>query len=105
MKATGASSNLDSSWNPERHDAANANIAYTMTMMRPMPLVRPVVSAMPDHLQSVYHDQNGWAYCGHNQIGPTCFIGYPPEERYWGQDHCCENITPEFPTRTVDGHR
>src|SRR5699024_11863540 len=55
INATGASSNFDSSWNPERHDAASASMAYTMTMIRPAPVVRSVVSAMTNYLQFVEH--------------------------------------------------
>src|SRR5690625_4308960 len=82
-------------------------------MMRPMPLVLPdvsvvvrlaVFSAMPDHLQSVNHDQYGRADGGHDQIGPTSFISNPPKERDRGQDHCGDNVAPEFPTGSIDGH-
>src|SRR5690625_8032628 len=80
-------------------------------MMRPTPLVRlsdvgrlvVCCSTMPDHLQSVNHDQDGGADGSHDQVGPTSFIGYSPKERDWGQDHCGENVTPEFPCRPVEG--
>src|SRR5699024_6990181 len=105
INATGACSNFVSIWKPERHDAANAKIAYTITIIRPTPLVRPTGSAMPDHLQSVNHDQYGGPDSGHDQIGPSCFVGYSPKERNGWQHQCSKDIAPEFPAGTIKWHR